>query len=291
MEKKPKSFGTHDGTFHADEVSACALLLLFDLIDRSLVVRTRDQNQLTQCEFVCDVGGVYDSSRKLFDHHQLDYAGDLSSAGMVLIYLNESGKISDEEFHFFKNALIDGVDAHDNGDDPQIPGVETYSDVISNFTPIFHDSSPKEQNHAFEQALDFALGHLTRLHKRFHYILSCQDVVKEAMENATDFLLFDQSIPWMDSFFELGGESHSAQFIIMPTGVHWKLRGIPPSLKDRMKVRRPLPKRWSGLLKKELRSLTGIPGAIFCHKGGFISIWETKEDALKAWELQQKEPA
>ena len=37
MEKdqiRPRSFGTHDGSFHADEVTACALLLLFDLIDR-----------------------------------------------------------------------------------------------------------------------------------------------------------------------------------------------------------------------------------------------------------------
>ncbi|MDF2550599.1 MAG: hypothetical protein K0S07_1666, partial [Chlamydiales bacterium] len=31
--KQPRSFGTHDGSFHADEVTACALLLLVDLID------------------------------------------------------------------------------------------------------------------------------------------------------------------------------------------------------------------------------------------------------------------
>ncbi len=31
--KIPRSVGTHDGTFHADEVTACAFLLLFDLVD------------------------------------------------------------------------------------------------------------------------------------------------------------------------------------------------------------------------------------------------------------------
>nr|NGX27459.1 hypothetical protein [Chlamydiota bacterium] len=37
-----RSLGTHDGSFHADEVSACALLLVFDLIDRDKIFRTRD---------------------------------------------------------------------------------------------------------------------------------------------------------------------------------------------------------------------------------------------------------
>ena len=86
----------------------------------------------------------------------------------------------------------------------------------------------------------------------------------------------------MENFFELGGELHPAQFVIMPSGSHWKLRGIPPTLRERMKVRRPLPETWGGLREEELRKISGIEGAIFCHKGLFISIWKTKEDAIKA---------
>src|SRR5262245_37911373 len=85
--KIKRSFGTHDGSFHADEVTACALLLLFDLIDRDKIVRTRDSMILGTCEFVCDVGGLYNPSKKLFDHHQAEYTGSLSSAGMILEYL------------------------------------------------------------------------------------------------------------------------------------------------------------------------------------------------------------
>jgi uncharacterized UPF0160 family protein len=44
--KIPRSVGTHDGTFHADEVTACALLLLFDLVDGNKIVRTRQLDQL-----------------------------------------------------------------------------------------------------------------------------------------------------------------------------------------------------------------------------------------------------
>jgi uncharacterized UPF0160 family protein len=102
------------------------------------------------------------------------------------------------------------------------------------------------------------------------------------MVESQNVLLFDQPLPWMENFFDLGGELHPAQFVIMPAGKHWKLRGIPPTLSERMKVRRPLPEKWAGLHEKELQKVSGIPGAIFCHKGRFISIWETKEDALKA---------
>lgn len=56
----PRSFGTHDGSFHADEVTACSLLLLFDLIDREKIKRTRDPEELARCDYVCDVGGIYD---------------------------------------------------------------------------------------------------------------------------------------------------------------------------------------------------------------------------------------
>ena len=68
----------------------------------------------------------------------------------------------------------------------------------------------------------------------------------------------------------------------MPSGEHWKLRGIPPNLQEKMKVRLPLPQEWAGLSEEDLKRVSGIPGAIFCHKGRFISVWETKGDALQA---------
>ena len=81
------SCGTHDGTFHADEVTACALLCLFGLIEVDKIVRTRDPEVLARCQYVCDVGGVYDPKIKRFDHHQVEYQGFFSSAGMILKYL------------------------------------------------------------------------------------------------------------------------------------------------------------------------------------------------------------
>mgnify|MGYP003594929952 CR=1 FL=1 len=68
----------------------------------------------------------------------------------------------------------------------------------------------------------------------------------------------------------------------MPAGNYWKLRGIPPTGEERMKVRVPLPEEWAGLLDQEMKEKTGIDGALFCHKGRFISVWKTKKDAIDA---------
>lgn len=283
--KIARSCGTHSGTFHADEVTACALLWLFDLVDPDQIIRTREPDLLRRCEFVCDVGGVYDPDLKLFDHHQVDYDGALSSAGMVLLYLKDRRKINEKEYEAFNSSLVAGVDAHDNGRDPQTYGVCTYSHLIANFTPINHDADSESLNKAFHEALHFAHDHLSRFWRRYQYITSCRDVVWKAMQGAEELLIFDKSIPWMDSFFEFDGINHSAEYVIMPSGKHWKLRGIPPSPDEKMQVRKPLPREWAGLLDAELKVVTGINGAIFCHKGRFISVWETKEDALVALKL------
>src|SRR3984885_3813338 len=101
MHKILRSLGTHDGAFHADEVTACALLCLFNLIDLDKIVRTRDPNRLSQCEYVCDVGGIYEPADKQFDHHQVHYQGMMSSAGMVLKYLFEGGVLDKGEYECF----------------------------------------------------------------------------------------------------------------------------------------------------------------------------------------------
>lgn len=283
-QKIARSCGIHDGTFHADEITACALLILFNLIDADKIVRTRDLQLLSTCEYVCDVGGEYNPDLKLFDHHQVEYQGPLSSAGMILQYLLMSGAIEQNKYSFLNQSLVMGVDAHDNGRDPMIPGYCSFSHVISNFTPIRQDCTAEEQNSAFYLALTFVVDHLCRLLQRFEYVQSCRALVADCMAKSKECLIFEQNIPWLEIFFELGGASHPAAFVIMPSGSHWKLRGIPPSFQDRMKVRIPQPLEWAGLLKEELKLVSGISGAIFCHKGRFISVWETRREALEALE-------
>jgi uncharacterized UPF0160 family protein len=280
----PRSLGTHDGIFHADEVTTAAFLILFDLIDKENIYRTRDTAILARCEYVCDVGWEYDPSKKHFDHHQMEYSGKMSSAGMILCYLRDIGVIGDKEYDFYNNTLVTGIDAYDNGQETPRTGFCTFSQVIMNFAPIEREMTSEEESASFFEALAFTYNHLHRWRQRFHYRQACSVIVDETMKKYSECLFFDKNIAWLESFFELGGKSHPAKFVIMPAGIHWKLRGIPPSYEQRMDVRVPLPEEWSGLSNGDLTRVSGIPGAIFCHKEHFISIWETKEAAEQALE-------
>ncbi|MBM3193315.1 MAG: MYG1 family protein [Chlamydiae bacterium] len=282
----PRSCGVHSGEFHADEVTASALLIHFKLIDQDKIVRTRDLSHLASCDFVCDVGGIFDPKKRRFDHHQVAYQGELSSAGMILEYLRDEKIISDIYFNFLNRVLIRGVDDIDNGRLQPIYGLCTFSAVVSSFVPPEHGiMSDAELEEGFFAALEFVLGHLARVEKKFFYMQKCKEKVRSVMEVMQECLIFEKAMPWLEAFFELGGENHPAEFVIMPSGKHWKLRCVPPSFQKQMDVRRPLPLEWAGLLKEDLRKTSGIPGAIFCHKGRFISVWETKEDALKALKM------
>lgn len=282
MDKIEKSFGTHNGHFHADEVTACALLILFDLVKQDLIFRTRDEEVLQRIEYVCDVGGKYDIDKKIFDHHQADYKGDLSSAGMILLYLKGQKIISEELYQYLNRFFIMGVDAHDIGNVQLKTGFCNFSQVIETYVPLGEEVDDLEMDRCFLEALDFTLNFLKRLLNRFYYLQETKKIVKKVMEKKDKFLVFDKSVSWVESFFELGGKDHPALFIIMPTRDQWKLRAVPPSYEDRMKVRLPLPEQWAGLRGEKLKEVSGIDGAVFCHKGRFISIWETKEAALKA---------
>ena len=56
---------THDGTFHADETVACAVLSY--VFDNTSVIRTRNPIELEKADIIIDVSGKNDNRH--FDHH------------------------------------------------------------------------------------------------------------------------------------------------------------------------------------------------------------------------------
>ena len=170
MEKILRSVAAHDGHFHADEICACAFLFIFDLIDRDLIFRTRDVDVINKCEYVVDVGNIYDPQKKRFDHHQKDFKEQLSSAGMVLKYLRDEKIISNELFDYFNESFIKGVDAHDNGIVKLEKGCMSFSEVIETYVPLSLKEIKKEEyDKLFLEAFDFTVGFIKRLLNRFYY--------------------------------------------------------------------------------------------------------------------------
>ncbi len=286
-----KSLGTHDGLFHADEVTACALLLHYGQVYRDKIIRTRDTSILETCDFVCDVGGIYNPEKKRFDHHQVSYKGSMSSAGMVCKWLFDQKIIGQELYDYLKDQFVSGVDENDNGLSDSAKGHSSFSDIVDSFNPPGYNAAPSEIEASFNRALDFVLGYIGRLIEKYRAAYASLYEVKRAMERDSDLLEFDSAMPWSESFFVLGGEGHRAKFVLMPIGNQWKLRAIPPTEEERMSVRMAHPAAWGGLRGAALEKVSGLSGAVFCHKGLFISIWESREAALAAFDKIMEAPS
>src|SRR5665811_284372 len=120
-----KKLVTHNGSFHADDVFACATLSL--MLEKENInfeiIRTRDPEVINSGDYVFDVGDIYDEDKNYFDHHQVGGAGqrdnsiEYSSFGLVWkkfgIKLCDSKKVVD----IIDRKLVAPIDAADNGFD------------------------------------------------------------------------------------------------------------------------------------------------------------------------------
>lgn len=277
-----RSFATHDGGFHADDVAACALLLHYNRIDRHAIVRTREPHVYAQCAYVCDVGGIYDPAAGRFDHHQNSYQGTHSSFGLLLLSLKEQGVVSEAYYEWLHRHCGAGIDAVDNGYAESSLSA-TLSDIVATYVPPEPTADASSLMHAFLEAVQFVEGYFARLHTHFLAYSHTLARVQELMQRCDTYLWFDTPVRWMQPFFAAGGKQHPAQFVVMPTPQGtWRLRTIPPSLDAPFAQRTPLPAAWAGLTGEALEQVCGIEGAIFCHKNAFVSVWKNEAAVRKA---------
>jgi len=117
---------THNGSFHSDDLFACAVLVIMleDEGKKFEIVRTRDEEVLKQGDYVFDVGGVYDSELNKFDHHQRGGAGErdngipYASFGLVWKHFGLDLCDKDEEvFYMIDRKIVAPIDSIDNGVD------------------------------------------------------------------------------------------------------------------------------------------------------------------------------
>lgn len=70
LAKTVNFIGTHDGTFHCDDVTACYMLKQLKRFRDHEIIRTRDPEKLAQAEIIVDVGSELDVEKLRLDHHQ-----------------------------------------------------------------------------------------------------------------------------------------------------------------------------------------------------------------------------
>jgi uncharacterized UPF0160 family protein len=185
-----KIIATHNKVFHADEVSAVALLKIF--VDDDIVVKRVAHNttDFSAYDMVLDISKKFDGV-KFFDHHQ--NKGGKSSAGLIWEYIGL-------EKHYPKiSKLVKQIDANDVGEIKAMPF--EYSNLIRCFNSddIYNSTL---QDSAFDKAVDFAITVFSSLKKAQDELLKAKEIVASSyLFNGNPHIIYlDKFTPHWSSY-------------------------------------------------------------------------------------------
>lgn len=276
---------THSGPFHADDVLAFALIRVFHDPD-ARILRTRDSKVMAKADLVFDVGGSFAPESGRFDHHQSSYTGLLSSAGMVLDWLEDRGDVEPEVATQLRSEVVDYVDAVDNGRHVPDPDVPCFTRMVQAYTQ--GPDCLQAYDRAFLDAVGMATGYVRGITLGVQQVRRAREAVLAAMDEAVEagraVIFLDRYAKWKPVYYANGGREHPTDYVIFP-GMEgtWRIVAIAPE-PDSFAQKRPLPADWAGLTGSSLEAATGVPGSVFCHKNRFIAVFKTRDAAIEALE-------
>ena len=280
--------GTHSGSFHADDVLAAAMIRVFLDPDAS-VVRSRDPQVLAKADIVFDVGHVFDPDRRRFDHHQREYDGDRSSAGMVLDFLEREGEVPADLATRLRDELVDYVDAVDIGARQPEHGVPCFAMMVGVLNERADDDFDPWYERAVAMAMDIVEGIRAGHERAAADAAEVREAMREAETAGRRTLRLERYLKWKPAYFAAGGAEHPTDLVLFPGRGDWRIVTIPVaegSREDKVK----LPRSWAGLEGEALEEASGIEGARFCHRNRFIAVFETEAAAVEALEQVEVSP-
>jgi uncharacterized UPF0160 family protein len=288
---------THDGSFHADDIFACAAisLVLVKNNEDFEIFRTRDPEIISNGDYVFDVGGVYDAETKRFDHHQKGGAGgrengiEYSSFGLVWkkfgAELCGAQKVAD----LLDQKLVSPVDAGDNGIDLFKNNFEnvlpyTVNDVFSIFSPTALEGLDKDEQ--FLKAVAWAKEILSREIKKANDQIEITKIIRGFYNNSADkrLVVIDEPKVFKHEIWDALQDFPEPLYVVYGDDEGWTVVAMRKEINS-FKNRKDLPASWAGLRDVELQKVTGVEDAVFCHRNLFLAVAKTKEGAIKLAEL------
>ena len=284
IRKKDAKAFTHGGKFHADDVFSAALLLYLNP-----EIQISRGNQVPE-----DFDGlVFDIGRGAYDHHQKDSRireNGVPYAAFGLLWEALGAEILGEELALsFDETFVQPLDNNDNtGEKNEL------ASLIGNFNPAWDAEGGTDE--AFFQAVSVAGMILEnkfercrgneRADRRVEEILAEQERAIKAGEIPAEnrqILILPEFVPCQKHLSET-----EIAFVIFPSN-----RGgycIQPQKREySLNYKCSFPPAWLGLENEELEAASGIAGAVFCHKGGFLMTTETLEEAVQAAKISLAE--
>jgi uncharacterized UPF0160 family protein len=313
MNNVPKKLVTHNGSFHADDIFACATLelILEKQGEAYEVIRTRDEQIIKSGDYVFDVGGIYDPEQNRFDHHQKGGAGrrtpsagegqesvaiEYASFGLVWQKFGKKLCSSQRVVDILDKKLAAPIDAFDNG----MELVQNKFDVSPYYLQhIFFAMRPtwqeeesrasvngarydfaKSKDMIFLKCVEMAKEILSREIIQTEHILLAETAITDIYKSSADkrIIVLDKKYPY-DYILNNFPEPIFAVYPRKITG-DWAAEAVRDNPKTFVS-RKDFPKAWAGLRDEELQKVTGISDAIFCHRGLYLAVAKSKEGAIE----------
>ena len=285
---EPLVIVTHDGTFHTDDVFACATVSLA-FSDREIeIVRSRDEEIIQSGDIVFDVGGIYDIETLRFDHHQKggadtrDNGIPYASFGLVWRQFGVELAGSIDNAQFIDEQLVQGIDGADNGVVNKVAdnGVYSYSviDAISALRPTWEEDE-LSIDEAFMQAVNMAVNILERMIKHSQAYSHARELLENAYEESADKTIIDIGKEYPGWYEVMSSYPEPLYVLYERSDGTWGAKAVRVTPAE-FASRKPFPENWTGLRDEELQAVTGVPDAIFCHNGGFLIAAKSREGAL-----------
>jgi uncharacterized UPF0160 family protein len=281
---------THSGSFDPDDVLAVASLQLYLGIDNVEIIRSREKNIINQANWAIDVGGYYNPVTHRYDHHQngvpkRENGVPYSSFGLVWKDFGEAICGSNDIAKQIEKRLVYPIDAADNHMTVSLPNhldllPFEFFDIIDAFKPVW--GSDETFDKEFLQAVEFGRWLLLRMIAHARGKTALQKMIENVYNRVDDksILTFEEPIARHALV-----DYKEVKVVVSPVYAndvnHWMAVAIPQqdcSFENKVLF----PEAWSGLANEELATISGIDGAIFCHKERYIFVAKTKQAALEA---------
>jgi len=298
MKNTKKRLVTHNGAFHADDLFACATLILIMQKEgyEYEIVRTRDMEVIQKADYVFDVGGIYDSNTNRYDHHQKDSPEGRTSgipyASFGLVWKHFGMTLCGDNkdvWEIIDNEIASPIDANDNGIDIvtlKFKNVKPYagSRVFTIYEPTWKETENHIDQIFIDQAVKVALVLKREIEVAIHDVEGI-NLIKQAYQKAEDkrIVILDNSLPRY-LYQQVLSSFSEPIYLISPSshGPSYKVEAITKS-PETMQSRKPFPVSWRGILggNNNALQITGLEGVYFVHNSGFLANLDTKENALK----------
>ncbi len=289
---EPLRIVAHDGTFHTDDVFACAALSLY-FKDRELeITRSRNEQIIAQADIVVDVGGIYDPEKGRFDHHQQGGAGTRDNgipyASFGLVWKSYGAALAGNEASakFIDEQLVQGIDGADNGVLNKVAdnGVYCYSviDIISAMRKTWEESQTMDE--AFMEAVNMATIILDRMIAHATSYAHAQGILETAYTQSADKQIIDIGTEYPGWYEVMANHPEPLFVVYQREDGNWSAKAVRSNPME-FAARKLFPEAWAGLRDEELQAASGVVDAIFCHNGRFIAVAHSRAGAI---ELAQK---